>query len=139
MRRASFTIIDGGNKVSEVDANVSEDTVCLSFGGLKTALGWEHKPEGLCKGDVCVPLRDEIDLISDGGVDLTSFGELFMRPLALDTKERVAYLGEAVSDRYAQLQSLEAPDFSLPDLDGQPHSLSDYLGKKVLLIAYASW
>ena len=32
-----------------------------------------------------------------------------------------------------------APDFSLPDLAGRLHTLSDYRGKKVLLIAYASW
>ena len=30
----------------------------------------------------------------------------------------------------------KAPDFSLPDQDGKPHSLSDYLGKTVLLYFY---
>lgn len=38
-----------------------------------------------------------------------------------------------------RLASLEAPDFTLPDLDGRPHSLSDYRGQKILLAAYASW
>jgi len=42
-------------------------------------------------------------------------------------------------DRAAALDSGEAPDFTLPDLDGKLHSLSDHRGKKVLLIAYASW
>ena len=37
------------------------------------------------------------------------------------------------------LDSLEAPDFSLPDLEGNLHSLTDRRGKKVLLVAYASW
>ena len=36
-------------------------------------------------------------------------------------------------------QGEQAPAFTLPDLDGKPHSLSDYRGKKVLLVAYASW
>jgi hypothetical protein len=32
------------------------------------------------------------------------------------------------------------PDFTLPDIGtGQPRSLSDYRGKKVLLIQFASW
>ena len=39
----------------------------------------------------------------------------------------------------AQLASLEAPDFTLPDLDGNLHSLSNYRGRKVLLATYGSW
>ena len=138
MARGPFTILDNG-KVSQVDARVGQDTIWLSFNALKTALSWEQRPEGLCKGELCVPLGDEMDVISEGGVDLVALAELLTRPLALDTDERVAYLGESVADQSERLLSLEAPDFTLPDLDGKPHSLSDYRGKKVLLVAYASW
>ena len=31
------------------------------------------------------------------------------------------------------------PDFALPDINGQPHRLSDYRGKKVFLATWASW
>ena len=78
MRRGPFTIIDSG-RVSKVDATLSHDTVWLSFNALKTALGWEHKPEGLCRGDVCVPVSEEVDVISDEGVDLVAFAERFGR------------------------------------------------------------
>jgi hypothetical protein len=61
------------------------------------------------------------------------------RPLALDVDERIACLGAAADDRGAQLASLEAPDFNLPDLAGRRHSLSEHRGKKVFLVAYASW
>ncbi len=138
MRRGSFTILDNGAE-SQVDAVVRQDTVWLSFNALKTALGWERKPEGLCQGDMCIPLEDEQDLLSDDGVDLAGLAELLTRPLALDPEARVAYLGEAARDQSAQLMSLRAPDFSLPDLDGKLHSLSDQRGRKVLLVAYASW
>ncbi len=30
-----------------------------------------------------------------------------------------------------------APDFTLPDMNGEPHSLSDYRGRKVVLYFYA--
>ena len=138
MRRGPFTILDNGAE-SQVDAVVRQDTVWLSFNALKTALGWERKPEGLCQGDVCIPFEDEEDLLSDDGVDLAALAELLTRPLALDPEERVAYLGEAAGDQSAHLMSLRAPDFSLPDLDGKLHSLSDQGGRKVLLVAYASW
>jgi len=45
----------------------------------------------------------------------------------------------AASVRARALASLEAPDFTLPDLDGRLHTLSNHRGKKVLLVAYASW
>jgi hypothetical protein len=138
MRRGPFTIIDTGT-VSEVDAVTSQETVWLSFNALHTALGWERRPEGLCRGDSCVPLDDDMDVISDGGVDLAAFAELLTRPLALDIQERIAYLGESVAEQSAILASLQAPDFTLPDLDGKLHSLSEQRGKKVLLVAYASW
>jgi len=138
MRRAPFTVIDNG-KISQVDAVVRGDHVCLSFGALKTALGWERKPEGLCKGKLCVPLEEEMDVVSEDGVDLAGLAELLARPLALDAEERVAYAGESVEDQSSRLLSLQAPDFTLPDLDGKLHTLSDHRGKKVLLVAYASW
>ena len=138
MRRGPFTILDTGAE-SQVDAVVRQNTVWLSFKALETALGWERKPEGLCQGDVCIPLEDEEDLLSDDGVDLAALAELLTQPLALDPEERVAYLGEAAKDQSTRLMSLRAPDFSLPDLDGKLHSLSDQRGRKVLLVAYASW
>jgi hypothetical protein len=61
------------------------------------------------------------------------------RPVAIDRDERAAYLGVSAAERAKALASLEAPDFTLPDLDGRLHSLSQHRGKKVLLIAYASW
>ena len=77
--------------------------------------------------------------MTDDGIDLAGFAALLSRPLAIDVDERVACLGASAVDRAAQLASLEAPDFTLPDLNGRMHALSDYRGKKVLLVAYASW
>jgi len=64
---------------------------------------------------------------------------LLGRPIAIDMEEGVACLGASAAERAARLSSLEAPDFSLPDIEGRPHALSDYRGTKVVLVAYASW
>jgi len=61
------------------------------------------------------------------------------RPVALDADERAAYVGVSAPARARQLASLEAPEFSLPDLDGRLHSLVEHRGKKVFLVAYGSW
>jgi peroxiredoxin len=35
--------------------------------------------------------------------------------------------------------TVEAPDFSLPNMEGELIRLSDFRGKKVLLLTWASW
>jgi hypothetical protein len=78
-------------------------------------------------------------LVREGDIDLAAFADVVGRPLALDLVERAAALGTPAGDRAAVLDTGEAPDFTLPDLSGQLHSLSEHRGKKVLLIVYASW
>jgi hypothetical protein len=73
------------------------------------------------------------------GIELARRAQASGRPVAVDLDERTAYLGVAARERAAALASLEAPDFTLPDLGGRLHSLAAYRGKKVLLVAYGSW
>jgi AhpC/TSA family len=73
------------------------------------------------------------------GAALAKQAETSGRPMAVDLDERAVYLGISAAERAKALASLEAPDFTLPDLAGRPHSLSAQRGKKVLLVAYASW
>ncbi len=134
----TFTLIDDGS-AREVQATRAGGQVLLSADAVKTALGWELKPEGLCQGDVCIPVRDREALVHDDGLDLEALARLLGRPLALDAAESAAALAAPVAGREAVLDSLQAPDFTLPDLEGKLHSLSDHRGKKVLLVAYASW
>lgn len=133
-----FSIIDDGRPVA-ARAHIAHGRVRLSPDALRDALGLELKPEGLCTKDTCFPVADQTALVSDAGMDLAACADVLGRPLALDLDARVAFLGVSAADRAAHLRSLEAPDFTLPDLHGTVHSLSDYRGKKVLLIAFASW
>jgi hypothetical protein len=72
-------------------------------------------------------------------LDLGALAELLRRPLALDLVERAGFLGESASARSDALTSLDAPDFTLPDLAGISHSLAEHRGEKVFLVAWASW
>lgn len=80
-----------------------------------------------------------VELDEDDGVARATLAETSGRPVAIDRDERAAYLGVSAGERAKALSSLEAPDFTLPALDGRLHSLSEHRGKKVLLVAYASW
>ena len=60
-------------------------------------------------------------------------------PVVHDDSSRTWVLGEGASQRAAALSTLQAPDFELPDLDGRMHRLSDYRGRRVFMVAWASW
>ena len=133
-----FILIDGEKRI-ELPVEIRDGAVRIAPDALNSGIGWELKPEGLCHGEVCVRVSDPSRLVVDGEVDLRGLADLLDRPLALDVAERAAAIGTPRAARAAQMESLEAPDFSLPDLDGNLHSLSQHRGKKVLLIAHASW
>jgi len=133
-----MTLIDEG-RVVPLDVTLHGGAVRISPDALAASLGWRLEAQGLCRGDVCVPVRDRAALASPDGIDLAALARAFDRPLALDADERVAVLGASAAERGARLESLEAPDFALPDLAGRTHALRDQRGKKTLLIAWASW
>jgi hypothetical protein len=46
-----------GEDTHEVDAIARPATLLLDPATLRDVTGWELKPEGLCRDDVCVPTR----------------------------------------------------------------------------------
>ena len=109
-------------------------------------LGWELRPEGACRGDVCVPIPKarEREFIRDDSqeerhANLTAFAALSRQPVARSELGDVFAIGEASDDRAGPLRGGVAPDFALPDLAGRIHSLSEHRGKKVFLVSWASW
>jgi hypothetical protein len=103
----------------------------------ETITGWILKPEGMCRDDLCVPLAD--DTHRDGKVDLAAFWRTLGHPVVSSQSSDVWVLGTAAENRVTALAGLQAPDFTLPDLAGVPHRLSDLRGKKVFLTTWASW
>ena len=134
----SFAIIERDHEV-RVDATIASGRVYISTESLKESLGWELRPEGLCRGDMCVPVEKDAELIHNSEIDLAACAKLLRLSIASDTDEKAAFVGAGALERSAARSSLEAPNFTLPDLNGRPHTLSSYRNNKVILIVYASW
>jgi hypothetical protein len=139
----TITLIDtegaSGPRTLELPASIAGDSFRVPRAAVRDVLGWELKPEGLCRETTCVPVADPSALGDGETLDLEALAGALGRPFAGDAAEATAVLGVGALDRAGALASLAAPDFTLPDLSGKPHTLSDHRGKKVLLIVYASW
>ena len=99
--------------------------------------GWELKPEGACKGEICVPLPAEA--VHNGTVDVATVAARLGMPLVHDEGAGLWSLGPESAQTGRALTTAMAPDLELPDVDGNPFKLSSLLGQKVLLIAWATW
>jgi hypothetical protein len=128
-----------GDATVAVDAELVDGRVLLAPDALTVALGWTLKPEGLCRDDVCVPVRDRRALVVDDQVDLVAAADALGRLVVVDPDAAIVAVALDREQRRAALESLTAPDVVLSDLDGQPHALSEWRGQKRLLHAFASW
>jgi hypothetical protein len=129
---------------SEIAAAAAEqDRLWIPLDELERSTGWTAKPEGLCRGDVCVPVpaaRKAEWLDGDARLDFAAFAAHLGHAIARDGERGVWAFGPPADRGVAGGSGpVIAPDFRLPDLDGTMHALSDYRGKKVLLYAWASW
>ena len=120
----------------------------ITTADLKRATRFEVKPQGVCRDELCFPLpkarqrslfiRRRQRQLKSTWFNMTAFAELVHQPVAHDAALSTWYFGLR-SDQRQQLSSLQAPDFTLPDLQGKLHRLSDFRGKKILLVTWASW
>ncbi len=117
------------------------DELWTSAADLERATGWGLKPEGLCRNEVCLVVApsDRGQLVDGEAICASGLWQTLGRPVLHDEGHSVWMLGEGAADRSRNLESLEAPDFTLPDIAGKLHSLSDFRGKKVFLATWASW
>jgi AhpC/TSA family len=137
------TILYGNNEETVDGAGVDGERVWIPIGDLTRATGWELKPEGLCQGEVCVPIpadRKGEWIDEKRRVDLTAFASHLGEAVVHDAAHAVWSFGPAARGvTVGGAGPVAAPDFTLPDLDGKLHSLSAYRGRKVLLFCWASW
>ena len=111
------------------------DTMELSAEQLHDRTGWELKPEGACKGERCVPM-DDLHRSGDR-IDVADFAVRLGMPVARDDKHGLWALGPESGGRV--LDSARFPDVVLSDFDGHPFDLAALRGRKLLLVAWASY
>jgi len=105
------------------------DRVDIGTEEFREATGWEIKPQGACKGDVCVALPDT-------GFSLLTTAESL--GMAVVSDDGVWAVGpETLGGR--ALTSADASDVHLPDLDGHEFHISSLRGQKVLVVSWAPY
>ena len=130
------------NGDTSVSAQVDGDDLWLAASELTRATGWKLTRDGFCHGPLCIPIPpgSEAEFTrADGSVNLAAFARLRGQALVHDDGATVWALDASTAARVSTRTSLEAPDFTLPDLSGRLHSLHEQRGKKVLLASWASW
>ena len=135
------TVIHEERETEIPRARVAGDALWVSSADASRATGWALRPEGLCRGDICIPepRGREAEFIQGDTIEIAGFWRLAGHPVVRNADGRVWVLGTGAGERGRALQSLLAPDFALPDLHGRMHALSDHRGRKVFLVTWASW
>jgi hypothetical protein len=130
---------NGVADLTDAQAVVRAGTMHVTPEVLPDAIGWELKPQGLCRGDVCIPTRSRPDLLVDGRIDLAVVADVTARPFVVEAAAGVAVLGESATARAEQLATRHVDDFELRDAFGNPFRWSSLGRKKKVLVAWASW
>ena len=105
------------------------ETLDISPEAFEADTGWQIKPEGACKGEVCVPLPD--------GWSATHAAERLGMAVVNSDAGLTAFGPESLNGR--ALVTAQAPKVVLPDLDGNDFDLASLRGKKVVLVAWAPY
>ena len=96
---------------------------------------FELKPQGACRADLCIPIPR--DLRSGEWFNLTGFAR----------RVRQAYVNEGAAWSFGEIpvvrggfvESRVAPEFAVPDRRGRTVRLSQFRGRKALVVTWASW
>ena len=140
--RATIMYDDIATEITSGTADASQ--LWITTADLTRATRFELKPQGVCRDQLCFPVpkarASEFVRKNSGATlfNLLTFAQLVNQPVAHDAALSTWYFGLR-SDQRQGLSSLRAPDFTLPDMAGKMHSLSDFRGKRVLLVTWASW
>lgn len=140
---ATVVSIDGVVTVTETLPDATDLWVTKT--DLPAANGFELKPEGACLDEICIPIRQHEDselFVTRQGrawVNVTGLARILKQPVVADYETQTFSLGAIPVQRASFVRDALAPDFELTDWQGKNHRLSDFKGKKIMLLSWASW
>ena len=113
-------------------------SLSVSKSDFELGTGWSIKPEGACKGDICIPLPESSIDADSGMLNVNEVASAMNLPLAHEPQAKLWAMGpDSIGGR--ALSSAKAPELQLPDIDGNEFKLSSLKGKKVLVYAWAPY
>lgn len=131
------TVLYGDNAVTLDTVRPDPKDLWIQGAQLKSINGFELKPQGACREDVCIPVGK--DLRRGQFFNLSGFARKVRQTVVTDASTGVWSFGEIPLVTSAFVNSRMAPDFAVPDRKGRIVHLSDFKGKKVLIVTWASW
>ena len=120
-----------------VDPAHASDTLWIRKRDLPRVNGFELKPQGACRADLCIPIPK--DMTRGDYFNLSAFAKKASQPVVAEPDARVWSFGEMQALGGGLANSRVAPDFEVPDRLGRPVHLAGFRGKKALVITWASW
>lgn len=107
------------------------DPAGFDAGTVLERTGWHLEARGACRGDVCVPLAPGV------ADDPVTLAEALGVGLAHDERHGLWAIGPEARAR--TITDVTLPDLELPTRTGAPFPLRSLIGRRGLLVAWASW
>ena len=119
------------------DSTKAGDALWVRTRDLPRVNGFELKPQGACRADLCIPIPKH--MVRGDYVNLTAFARKAGQPVVAEPGARVWSFGDMQALGGGLANSRVAPEFTVPDRLGRPVHLASFRGKKVLVVTWASW
>ena len=142
---AKATVLYQGATVEVATTLADATDLWIPPGELTRVNGFELKPEGACIEDICVPVRQDEDSdifvrrVGESWFNVSELASRLQQAVVTDHEAGVWSFGAVPARRTSLVNQGRAPDFTLQDKDGKDIQLSDFKGKKVMLLTWASW
>ncbi|MFT7652130.1 MAG: hypothetical protein ACI9ON_000461 [Limisphaerales bacterium] len=139
------TILNQDGAVELTSTLPAPNSLWVTKQDLPRISGFELKPEGACLDEICVPIRQNEDSNifvtrkDQAWVNATELASRIQQPVVADPESDVWSFGAIPAQRQSFVRDGQAPDFTLPDWKGNQVSLSDFKGKNIMLLSWASW
>jgi hypothetical protein len=138
MENDSVVLLHDDSEFS-IDGFTESKELYVDLEQFEEATGWHLDDRGLCKDERCIPVGNADSITKDNAIRLRQFSELVGCAYASNLDPSVAAIGPEYDQYTSMIESTDAPDFSLPNLEGDQISLSNFEGNKIFLLVWASW